>query len=322
MKLGVFAVLFSDKSLEEALDYIKEQGLEMVEVGTGGFVGDAHCNPSELLADGAKLDKFKEAFVSRGLEISALSCHGNPLHPNKNIAEKDHQRFQDTVLLASKLGVEHVVNFSGCPGESEFSLNPVWVTCTWPNDFSEVSEWQWNEKVIPYWKEQNEFLKENNVKVAIEPHPGFVVYNTETLLRLRKECGQQIGANFDPSHYFWQGMDPVACIKELGNANALYHFHAKDTKVDPQNGGLNGVLDVKSYREIAKRSWVFRTVGYGHGEDTWRDIISALQLVGYEGAISIEHEDGLMSVEEGFTKAVSFLKDKLIKEGATKLWWA
>lgn len=322
MKLGVFAVLFSDKSLEEALDYIKESGLDTVEIGAGGFIGDAHCKPAELLADEGKLAAFKAAFESREIEISALSCHGNPLHPNENIANQDHQRFEDTVRLAAKLGIEHVVTFSGCPGESDYSLHPVWITCPWPTDFSDVVEWQWTEKVIPYWKKQNEFLKQHNVKVAVEPHPGFVVYNTETVLRLRETCGEQIGCNFDPSHYFWQGMDPVASIKALGDANALYHFHAKDTRIDRQNSGLNGVLDTKSYREISKRSWVFRTVGYGHGEDTWREIISALQTIGYNGAISIEHEDGLMSVEEGFTKAVAFLEDKLIKEGATELWWA
>ncbi|PFI60729.1 sugar phosphate isomerase/epimerase family protein [Priestia megaterium] len=322
MKLGVFAVLFSKKSLEEALDYIKENGLGTVEIGTGGYIGDAHCKPAELLADEGKLRRFKNAFDSRGIQISALSCHGNPLHPNKNIAQKHHQVFQDTVRLAAKLGVENVVTFSGCPGESDYSLHPVWITCPWPNDFSDVVNWQWDEKVIPYWKEQNKFLEEHGVRVAIEPHPGFVVYNTETLLRLRKECGEQIGANFDPSHYFWQGMNPVACIKELGKENALYHFHAKDTRVDEQNGPLNGVLDTKCYSDIPNRSWVFRTVGYGHGEDTWKEIISALQTIGYEGAISIEHEDGLMSVEEGFTKAVAFLQGSIIKEGQVEIWWA
>ncbi|RXY98853.1 sugar phosphate isomerase/epimerase family protein [Fictibacillus sp. S7] len=322
MKLGVFAVLFSKKTFEEALDYIKESGLDTVEIGTGGYIGDAHCKPAELLADESKLNDFKYALQSRGIQISAFSCHGNPLHPNQNIAEEHHRIFQDTVRLAAKLGVEQVVTFSGCPGESEYSLHPVWITCPWPTDFAEVVDWQWNEKVIPYWKEQNEFLKEHGVKAAIEPHPGFVVYNTETLLRLRRECGNQIGANFDPSHYFWQGMDPVACIRALGREKALFHFHAKDTKIDGQNHPLNGVLDTKSYSDIANRSWVFRTVGYGHGEDTWRDIISALQTIGYNGAISIEHEDGLMSVEEGFTKAVAFLKDKLIEEGAVEMWWA
>ncbi|MFD1426915.1 sugar phosphate isomerase/epimerase family protein [Kroppenstedtia sanguinis] len=322
MKLGVFAVLFGDKSLEEALDYIAESGLETVEIGTGGFPGDRYCNPQNLLEDESRLNHFKQAVESRGLQISALSCHGNPLHPNSEIAQRAHENFEQTVRLAAKLGVETVITFSGCPGESEHSQNPVWVTCPWPEEFASVLEWQWEEKVIPYWKEQNQFLKQQGVRVAIEPHPGFVVYNTETMLRLRKQCGDQIGVNFDPSHLFWQQMDPVLAIKELSQAGALYHFHAKDTGIDPHNTASNGVLDTKSYRDELNRSWIFRTVGYGHGEETWKEIISALQLVGYQGAISIEHEDSLMSVEEGFQKAVSFLKNILIQERVGDIWWA
>lgn len=322
MKLGVFAVLFGDRSLEEALDYIAKNGLDTVEIGTGGYVGNKHCHPSELLASDTKLNKFKDAIESRGLEISALSCHGNPLHPNQELAQKDHEAFIDTVKLASKLGVQHVITFSGCPGESEHSLNPVWVTCPWPEDFSAVVEWQWEKKVIPYWREQDQFLKEHGVQVAIEPHPGFVVYNNETMLRLRRECGDNIGCNFDPSHLFWQGMDPVASIKELAKENALLHFHAKDTAIDSQNTATNGVLDTKPYSQEIDRSWIFRTIGYGHGEEVWRNMISTLQLVGYQGAISIEHEDSLMSVDEGFQKAVSFLKQQLIKKRLGEMWWA
>lgn len=322
MKLGVFAVLFSNMSLEEMLDHVKAKGLDTVEIGTGGYVGDVHCNPLELVNNEQKLQAFKKAFDERGIKISALSCHGNPLHPNKEIADKHHEAFVNSVKLAARLGVETVVTFSGCPGESELSQNPVWITCPWPTDFSNVVNWQWEEKVLPYWKEQTLLLRSYGVKAAIEPHPGFVVYNTETALRLRAECGSEIGVNFDPSHYFWQGMDPVQSIKALGKENALFHFHAKDTQIEELNCKLNGVLDTKSYKDIASRSWVFRTVGYGHGEGEWRNIISALQVIGYEGAVSIEHEDGLMSMEEGFTKAVDFLQTMLISEGAKELWWA
>ena len=142
------------------------------------------------------------------------------------------------------------------------------------------------------------------------------------MLRLRNTCGENIGVNFDPSHLFWQGMDPVACIKELGKEGAIFHVHAKDVSIDAQNTPKNGVLDAKSYRDELNRSWIFRTVGYGHGEQTWREIISALQLVGYDGVLSIEHEDSLMSVEEGFQKAVSLLKHELIKERVGEIWWA
>lgn len=322
MKLGVFAVLFGDKKFEEALDIIANSGLESVEIGTGGYPGDAHCNPQELLNNENKLKEFKKAIETRDLTISALSCHSNPLHPNKEISTKHHEQFQNTVRLAEKLGVNTVITFSGCPGESDYSRFPVWVTCSWPEDHAEVLEWQWKEKVIPYWKEQSRFLAEHGVRVAIEPHPGFVVYNNDTAIRLRKECGDNIGVNFDPSHLFWQNMDPVASIKEIAEHDALYHFHAKDTAIDVQNTATNGVLDTKPYSDELNRSWIFRTIGYGHGEETWREIISALQLVGYEGTVSIEHEDSLMSVEEGFQKGVDFLKNIVIKERLGEMWWA
>lgn len=322
MKLGVFTVLFGDRPLEEALDTIVKNGVEAVEIGTGGYPGDAHCKPAELLEDAGKLRRFQEAIEKRGLEISAFSCHGNPLHPNKEIARKHHEQFENTVLLAERCGVETVITFSGCPGESEHSENPVWVTCPWPEDHSKVVQWQWEEKVIPYWREQDKFLKKHGVRVAIEPHPGFVVYNTETSLRLREECGDSIGINFDPSHLFWQNMDPIAGIKKLAEHDALYYFHAKDTGIDEQNTAANGVLDTKPYSDELHRSWIFRTIGYGHGEETWRKIVSALQMVGYDGVISIEHEDSLMSVEEGFEKAAALLKGTLIKEKVGEMWWA
>ncbi|MCL6444716.1 MAG: sugar phosphate isomerase/epimerase [Alicyclobacillus sp.] len=322
MKLGVFTVLLSQVPFEQALDYLVENGVEAIEIGCGGYIGKAHCDPAELLGDRAKLKTFRDAIADRGLEISALSCHGNPLHPNPDEARRFHADFENAVRLASELRVKNVVTFAGCPGESETSQNPVWVTCPWPHDFSRVVEWQWQAKVIPYWTEQNKFLKEHGVRAAIEPHPGFVVYNSETSIRLREACGDSIGVNFDPSHLFWQGMDPVACIKELGRANMLYHFHAKDTAIYPDNTALNGVLDTKSYRDQMNRSWIFRTVGYGHGEEVWRDIISALRLVGYDGSVSIEHEDSLMSVNEGFKRAVQFLHGLLIREEAGDIWWA
>jgi len=322
VKLGIFTALFQDRSLADALDVIKRHGLETVEIGVGGYPGKKHADAAELLAHPEKLAAFRDMIAERGLTISAISCHGNPLHPQQEVADQFHQDFVNAVMLATTLGVETVIGFSGCPGESEYSRHPVWVTCAWPPEHQEVLEWQWQEKVIPYWRSMSAFLKEHGVRAAIEPHPGFVVYNTESALRLRREAGDNIGVNFDPSHLYWQQMDPCECIKELAKAGALYHFHAKDTAFDPRNVALNGVLDSKSYRDELNRSWIFRTVGYGHGEEEWRRIISTLQLVGYEGAISIEHEDSLMSVEEGFAKAVGNLQSLIIRERVKEIWWA
>lgn len=320
MKVGVFTVLFSQRPFEEALDYIKAAGCEAVEIGCGGYPGTAHCTPADLLADASARDAFKNAVTSRGLEISALSCHGNPLHPNKERAEADDASYRDTVRLAQELGVETVITFSGCPGDSEQSLRPNWVTCPWPPDFLETLNWQWDEKVTPYWSEAAAFARDHGVRVAIELHPGFVAYHTESFLRLREIGGDTIGVNFDPSHLFWQGMDPLVCVRELGDA--IFHVHAKDTWIDNPNIRRNGVLDTKLYTDEKHRSWIFRTVGFGHDLEFWRALMSELRLAGYDGAISIEHEDSLLSINEGFLRAVAFLKEAIIREQPAEAWWA
>ncbi len=320
MKLGVLTVLFQDQPLETVLDQVAAMGLQAVELGTGGWPGNAHCDPAVLLKDQAARQALLKSVEKRGLMISALSCHGNPLHPDRAIAAGYDKTYRETVRLASELGVGVVNLFSGCPGDSDGAKYPNWVTCAWPPDFSDLLKWQWEEKVIPYWQEAGLFAEKAGVKLAFEMHPGFVVYNPETLLKLRSAVGPVIGANYDPSHLFWQGIDPVASIRAL--AGAIHHFHAKDTFLDQQNMAVNGVLDTKPYSDLAHRSWTFRTVGYGHDQSTWRSIVSALRLVGYDYVLSIEHEDPMASMNEGFSRAVSFLKDVLLFEQPSAMYWA
>jgi sugar phosphate isomerase/epimerase len=322
MKLGVFTVLFGDRPFEAALDRVVEAGLDCVEIGTGNYPGDAHCHPDELLADANRLKTFKRAVTSRDLEISALSCHGNPLHPDRQTAQASHTTFVRTVELAERLEVGRVNLFSGCPGDSESARFPNWVTCAWPTEYGELLDWQWREKVIPYWREQAAFAHQHGVRLGFEMHPGFVVYNPATLLRLREACGDAIGANLDPSHLFWQGIDIETAVAELGKAGAIFHTHAKDTAIHTRNAALNGVLDTVPLSEVGRRAWVFRTVGYGHGELEWRRILSALRLAGYDDVLSIEHEDALLSIDEGFSKAVAVLRSVMPVEPAlSKAWW-
>ena len=313
MKLSVLANLYGSKTLEETLSILSSLGVHSAEIGAGGYPGKAHCNPAELLADEKKFDEFVSLFKKYDVEICALACHGNPLHPNKEIADGFDKDFKEAILLAEKLGVDTIIGFSGCPGDSENSLYPNWVTCPWPDDFLAILDWQWEKKVIPYWKEMGAFATAHGVShIAFEMHPGFCVYNPETLLKIRRAVGDVIGANFDPSHLIWQGIDPVAAIRAL--AGAIYHVHAKDTKIDKYNTAVNGVLDTKHYGRELERSWIFRTVGYGNDMTYWKDMVSALQLAGYDRVLSIEHEDSLMSIDEGLGKAVSFLSDIIIKD--------
>jgi sugar phosphate isomerase/epimerase len=321
MKLGLFTVLFEHRHLEAALDEVVSAGIDCVEIGTGNYPGDAHCHPAELLADDRELASFRSAIESRGLEISALSCHGNPLHPRRDIAYASHETYERTLELAVRLGVDRVNVFSGCPGDSDTASYPNWVTCAWPGEYGELLEWQWTEKVIPYWREQAAHAAANHIRLGFEMHPGFVVYNPRTLLRLRAACGDAVGANLDPSHLFWQGIDLEAAIAELGREGAIFHTHAKDVAILPRNAAINGVLDTVPLEEISARSWIFRTVGYGHGELDWRRILSALRLAGYDDVLSIEHEDPLLSVGDGLRKGVAFLRSVMPVEPITDGRW-
>ena len=323
MKLGVLTVPLGGMSLDEACAFLAGNGVQMVEIGCGGFPGNAHCDAEKLLSNDAACKEFLDTIHKHGLQISALSSHGNMVHPDPEIAAKFEKDFTNAILLAEKLGVPVVNTFSGCPGGSPEDKTPNWVTCPWPDDFSQILDYQWNEVLIPYWKKKAAFAREHGVhKIALELHPGFCVYNTKTLLKLREAVGPEIGANFDPSHLIWQGMDVCACIRELGKAGAIFHFHAKDTKIDAINTALNGVLDTDHYGMELQRSWIFRTVGYGHGEEFWKAVISELRLAGYDYAISIEHEDSLMSSKEGLLKAVNCLKNVLIFEDKGEMFWA
>lgn len=321
MKLSVLAVALADRPLADALQFLKERGVQQVEVGCGGYPGKAHCDPAVLLSDPKKLQEFKDTFARSGLTISALSAHGNAVHPVPEIAKAYHEDFVNAVLLAEKLGVDRVVTFSGCPGGSPADRQPNWVTCAWPPEYQEIKKYQWEDVLLPYWDKTAAFAREHGInKIAFEMHPGFCVYNPETMLRIRAAIGDTLGANFDPSHLFWQGIDPVRAIRQLGDA--IYFFHAKDTALDEQNVAVNGVLDSKHFSDVKNRSWVFRTIGYGHDAKVWKDMMSALRIVGYDGPISIEHEDGLMSGEEGLSKAIKFLQDVLMFEDPGEMYWA
>ena len=319
MKIGVFTPLLSELPLSQVLHKLKTLQIETVELGTGNYPGDAHCNLS-MLENPSELQEFRSVLADHGATISALSCHGNPLHPVCERAEHDREISRKTILLAERLGIPVVVEFSGCPGDSPQATAPNWVTCAWPPEYPKVLEWQWSEVVTPYWSGHAKFAADHGVRIAIEMHPGFVVYSPETLLRLRALAGPNVGCNFDPSHLFWQGIDPIAAIGAL--RGTIYHVHAKDTQLYRANLAVTGVLDTKAYTDEQRRAWIFRTCGYGHGAEWWKEFVSTLRLYGYDGTLSIEHEDSLLSPEEGLTKAAQFLKEIVISQPAGAAWWA
>ncbi len=309
--IGVFDPAFPKLSLDAMLEKVSALGLEAMEIGTGGYPGSAHCPVQELLDDPAKLRAWKKKFEDLNIQVATLSCHGNPVHPDSKIAERDAATFRRTVLLAEKLGVKVIVGFSGCPGGNPTDAAPNWVTYRWPPEFAKSLDWQWKEKVIPYWQQAAKFAREHGIhRLALEMHPNQVVYNPMTLLKLREAVGEELGANCDLSHLFWQGCDPVEVIHLLAKHGALFHAHMKDTVLFKDNVAKYGVLNFAfEASELPQASDTFRAVGYGHGASLWKDIVRAYMEVGYEGILSIENEDPILTGEVGVERAAFVLKN-------------
>ena len=321
MKLGLFTPVFGGLDVKEMLARVRALGhVQALELGTGGWPGSDHLDLHALLEEPRRVRDYRQMIADAGLMISALSCHANPLHPDRAIAQAADELFRKTVCLAQQLDVPVVVTFSGCPGDSDAAKHPNWITTPWPPEYLDVLEWQWQQRAIPYWSAATRFAADHGIKVALEAHPGFLVYNVETALELRRAAGESLGVNFDPSHFFWQGVDAPTAIRALGGA--IFHVHAKDLALDRSNVAVNGVIDTKSYRRTHERSWLFRTVGWGHDELEWKRIVSALRLAGYDYVVSIEHEDALASVGEGLRGAVDLLSRVVLSEPPADPWWA
>ncbi len=309
--IGVFDPVYEKLSIDAMLDKVTALGLEVMEIGTGGYPNNHHCPLDDLIADRAKAKAWQKKFEDRGIRVATLSCHGNPIHPNSAHAQKDIDTFRKTVLLAEMLDVKVIVGFSGCPGGTPQDTQPNWITYRWPPEYAQMQDWQWKEKIIPYWKDAAKFARDHSVKrLALEMHPNFSVYNPRTLMKLREAVGEEIGANNDLSHLFWQGCDPVEVIHFLGKQGAIFHAHMKDTVFFPENVNKYGVLNFAfSTSELDSASETFRAVGYGHSASLWKSIIQAYMDIGYEGILSIENEDPILAGEVGVERAAYVLKN-------------
>ena len=314
MKIGMVSDSLGTLSFEAVLDAAAGLGLDCIEFATGGWSNAPHINIDALLKSAAARDKFIGAVRARNLTISALTCNGNSLHPGKSGREHD-KVIRKTIELAPQLGVDRIILMSGLPG-APGDKYPNWITVAWPPETTKILEWQWNEVVIPYWKELVAFGKKHGIRhFCLEMHGGQNVYNVASLFRLREAVGEAVGVNFDPSHLMWMGADPLAAIEALGPA--IFHVHAKDTRIDPRNVARNSRSETRPSVEARDRSWNYVTLGYGNGEDFWRAFCLALRRVGYDGVLSIEHEDMALSPMEGMRKSVELLRRVIIVEPAS-----
>jgi sugar phosphate isomerase/epimerase len=321
MDIGVHTPPLYDRSLGEALAYLSDIGVDAVEPGVGGYPGDEHLDRETYLDDEDAQAELRDLLDEHEMRISALASHNNPLQPDEEPAPQADTELRQAIELAAQLDVNTVTCFSGLPAGAPDDDVPNWVTAPWPSEHADAHEYQWNEVAIPYWEEIAEHAADHGVDVAIEMHPNMLVYEPHGMLRLREATNERIGANFDPSHLYWQGIEITDAIRALGREDAIHHFHAKDTKVYDEQAREKGVLDTTAYTDEIDRSWIFRSVGYGHGEEHWKDVVSTLRMIGYDGALSIEHEDSLTSSLEGLEKAVEMLDRSIFETQPGDAHW-
>lgn len=322
MDVGVLTVALAEESIEDAFEYLADLDVGAVELGCGGFVGDDHLPREEYLDDEDAQSELQGLLDENDLYISGLATHNNPLHPDEERAAEADKELREAIRLASQLSVDAVTTFSGLPAGGPNDSVPNWITAPWPDEHYQAHQYQWEEVAIPYWQELESFADNHGVDIALEMHPNMLVYEPRGMLELRNATGDRIGANFDPSHLFWQGIDITDAIRLLGEHDAIHHFHAKDTKVYDANANKKGVLDTAPYTDEIDRSWLFRSIGYGHGEGFWKDVVSTLRMVEFDGALSIEHEDSLTSATEGLEKAVDVLHRAVFETNTGEAYWA
>jgi sugar phosphate isomerase/epimerase len=304
MHIGLVTDSLAGLPLDTLLDTAAGLGLGALEFGCGNWSSAPHLDLDRLLQDEGERRALLDKLRQRGLSISALNCSGNPLHPGA-VGERHRDVTSRTILLAGLMGVDRVVMMSGCPG-GPGDANANWVTTAWPPEAARVLAWQWDEVVIPYWSGLVQEAEQAGVRrLCLELHGQQNVYNAASFQRLRDAVGTVVGVNFDPSHLFWMGADPLAAIRALGPA--IYHVHAKDTRVDPAVASRNGLIDVTPNEELASRAWSYVTLGYGHDALWWKQFCTALRLAGYDDVLSIEHEDLLLSPMEGVRRSVDLL---------------
>jgi len=319
MKLGLITTGLVQHEFERGLDVAQQLGFDTIEIGCAGFHSLRYADPERLLADAGTFDRWRAAFEERSLSISALAVHGAPLSPDPDEAATYEKQFRQCCELAARLGVDRLTLLAGCPEGAPGDRTPSWIVTPFPPWNLQALEWQWENRLVPYWREKAKVASDHGCRLCFEMSPADMVFNPATLLRLRNEVGSVVGCNLDPSHLFWQQIDPLEAIRVLGPL--VWHVHAKDTRMQDHEVRVNGVLDWKPHSDLAHRSWLFRTVGYGHPESFWRDFVSTLRAVGYDDVLSIEHEDDLIDADEGLAKAAALLRGVLIERPVGARWW-
>jgi sugar phosphate isomerase/epimerase len=320
MDIALMSASMLDRSWEAMLDAAVSHRIRWIEACGGGHIPTVHYDPVRLVRDPDELARFRETLEARGLSLCAFSCHGNPLHPDRERARRDHADFLATCELAGILGVPFVSLLAGLPAGAKGDRAPNWIVNSAFPGLDAAYEWQWTERVLPYWREAAVVAEQHGVTLCVEPHSADVVYNTPTFQRLRDEVGPAIAMNFDPSHLWWQGMDPLAVIRHVGSD--IRTCHVKDATLHSEAIARDGAASPLAYDEWDRRPWTFSTPGYGHGRLFWAQLVMALRQVGYTGTLSIECEDPFLTPDDTLAASVELLGRVLPGEPAPAVDWA
>jgi sugar phosphate isomerase/epimerase len=323
MLLGVYTAVLHDRPLPEALAVIASLGLDAAEINAGGFLPPVHLPLDDVLTSASARDDYLGVFAEHGIALAGLNANGNPLHPDPAIGPRHAEDLRRAIRAAGALGQTRVVTMSGLPGGETGASVPNWVVNAWNSGALDVLDHQW-EVAVPFWREIDQLAGDHGVEVAIEMHPQNLVFSPPTLLELVERTGAtHVGAEMDPSHLFWQGMDPVAAVRHLGPL--VLHAAAKDVRIN-QNASIYGVLDNR-FRRLspdedrvslggqeyvnewpADSAWDFVALGRGHDVDFWARFLQALHDVDPQMAVHIEHEDTSLGRIEGLEVAATTLK--------------
>jgi sugar phosphate isomerase/epimerase len=313
MKLSICTDVMGDLSFTEMLDKVVDLGLQGVEMTGGGWSRAPHFRADELLADKSLLKKKLAEIEARGLQIAALNCSANPLDPGA-MGKRHQKEMEDTIRLAGEIGVKKIVCMSGLPEAAPGDMVPNWLVYTksWPDEMPERDRYQWEDRAFPYWHGLVDLAKEVGVeKYALENFSAMLVWNPDTLFRLRDEVGPMVGMNLDPSHLFWKGACPIAAARALGDA--IHHVHGKDTRIERGLADINGLLELREVTDVANRSWNYVAVGAGHDLQWWKEFFSVVGMLGYNDWVSLEMEDFTMSTDQGIQSSVDALKATIIR---------
>jgi len=332
VKLGAYTAVLHDKPVAEALQVLRDLGLDSAEINSGGFLPAPHLPIADIRASKDAREDYLGLFSAAGVTLTALNCNGNPLHPDPQVRDKHGRDVLDAIELGALLGVRRVVTMSGLPATDPGGRLPAWSVLPWDSAYLDARDYQWNEVAIPYWREVQARAADADVKVCIEMHPHNIVYNPGTMQRLATEINAtHVGAEMDPSHLFWQGIDPVAAVNHLGSL--VYNAAAKDCRIN-EAAKVYGVLDDRHERvrpdepgviSLGGRytlsrwprnaSWDFVAVGRGHDVAFWAEFLQALGKVDPDMAVNIEHEDQELDQLEGLRFAAQTLREASGRSG-------